>query len=193
MAESETYAHLEHLRLAGHADSHWEDDKLFYDVNCERLRPTRLPPDDRCRWRRAPIATRTPQSAVTVVGSTFAAAHHHHDPLARLGPVGPRPHRRQRRRAAGLGHQPHRRPQRALRVADGVVGHQHGVVDERRRHGEGHGPDGVGPQRVGGEATDGDRRRAAGRAGASYIAGIGAGSTLTMLAPGRRTTPPPRR
>jgi glyoxylase-like metal-dependent hydrolase (beta-lactamase superfamily II) len=33
MAESETYAHLEHLRLSGHADSHWEDDKLFYDVN----------------------------------------------------------------------------------------------------------------------------------------------------------------
>ena len=33
MAESETYAHLEHLRLAGHADSHWEDGKLFYDVN----------------------------------------------------------------------------------------------------------------------------------------------------------------
>ena len=28
MAESETYAHLEHLRLAGHADSHWEDGKL---------------------------------------------------------------------------------------------------------------------------------------------------------------------
>jgi glyoxylase-like metal-dependent hydrolase (beta-lactamase superfamily II) len=33
MAESETYAHLEHLRLSGHADSHWEDDKLYYDVN----------------------------------------------------------------------------------------------------------------------------------------------------------------
>jgi glyoxylase-like metal-dependent hydrolase (beta-lactamase superfamily II) len=33
MAESETYAHLEHLRLAGHANSHWEDGKLFYDVN----------------------------------------------------------------------------------------------------------------------------------------------------------------
>jgi hypothetical protein len=33
MAESETYAHLEHLRLSGHADSHWADDKLFYDVN----------------------------------------------------------------------------------------------------------------------------------------------------------------
>ena len=33
MAESETYAHLEHLRLSGHADSHWDDDKLYYDVN----------------------------------------------------------------------------------------------------------------------------------------------------------------
>jgi len=33
MAESETYAHLEHLRLGGHAEAHWEDDKLFYDVS----------------------------------------------------------------------------------------------------------------------------------------------------------------
>ena len=33
MAESETYAHLEHLRLAGHAESHWDDGKLYYDVN----------------------------------------------------------------------------------------------------------------------------------------------------------------
>ncbi len=33
MAESETYAHLEHLRLAGHADSHWEDGILLFEVN----------------------------------------------------------------------------------------------------------------------------------------------------------------
>jgi glyoxylase-like metal-dependent hydrolase (beta-lactamase superfamily II) len=32
MAESETYAHLEHLRLAGQAGAHWEDDLLCYEV-----------------------------------------------------------------------------------------------------------------------------------------------------------------
>jgi glyoxylase-like metal-dependent hydrolase (beta-lactamase superfamily II) len=32
MAESETYAHLEHLRLAGNAESHREGDKLIYTV-----------------------------------------------------------------------------------------------------------------------------------------------------------------
>jgi hypothetical protein len=32
MAESETYAHLEHLRLAGHAESHREGEKLIYTV-----------------------------------------------------------------------------------------------------------------------------------------------------------------
>jgi glyoxylase-like metal-dependent hydrolase (beta-lactamase superfamily II) len=32
MAESETYAHLEHLRLAGQAGAHWEDDLLLYQV-----------------------------------------------------------------------------------------------------------------------------------------------------------------
>jgi len=32
MAESETYAHLEHLRLAGQAGAHWEDDLLLYEV-----------------------------------------------------------------------------------------------------------------------------------------------------------------
>jgi glyoxylase-like metal-dependent hydrolase (beta-lactamase superfamily II) len=32
MAESETYAHLEHLRLAGQADAHWEDGLLLYEV-----------------------------------------------------------------------------------------------------------------------------------------------------------------
>jgi hypothetical protein len=30
MAESETYAHLEHLRLAGNAESHREGEKLIY-------------------------------------------------------------------------------------------------------------------------------------------------------------------
>ena len=30
MAESETYAHLEHLRLAGNAESHREGEKLVY-------------------------------------------------------------------------------------------------------------------------------------------------------------------
>jgi glyoxylase-like metal-dependent hydrolase (beta-lactamase superfamily II) len=33
MADSETYAHLEHLRLAGEAESRWEDDRLLYVVN----------------------------------------------------------------------------------------------------------------------------------------------------------------
>jgi glyoxylase-like metal-dependent hydrolase (beta-lactamase superfamily II) len=32
MAESETYAHLEHLRLAGQAGAHWEDELLVYEV-----------------------------------------------------------------------------------------------------------------------------------------------------------------
>jgi glyoxylase-like metal-dependent hydrolase (beta-lactamase superfamily II) len=32
MAESETYAHLEHLRLAGQAGAHWQDDLLLYEV-----------------------------------------------------------------------------------------------------------------------------------------------------------------
>jgi glyoxylase-like metal-dependent hydrolase (beta-lactamase superfamily II) len=32
MAEAETYAHLEHLRLAGRAESHWEDGLLVYEV-----------------------------------------------------------------------------------------------------------------------------------------------------------------
>jgi glyoxylase-like metal-dependent hydrolase (beta-lactamase superfamily II) len=32
MAESETYAHLEHLRLAGNAESHREGEKLIYDA-----------------------------------------------------------------------------------------------------------------------------------------------------------------
>jgi glyoxylase-like metal-dependent hydrolase (beta-lactamase superfamily II) len=32
MAESETYAHLEHLRLAGQADARWDDDLLLYEV-----------------------------------------------------------------------------------------------------------------------------------------------------------------
>ena len=32
MAESETYAHLEHLRLAGQAAAHWEGDLLLYQV-----------------------------------------------------------------------------------------------------------------------------------------------------------------
>jgi glyoxylase-like metal-dependent hydrolase (beta-lactamase superfamily II) len=32
MAESETYAHLEHLRLAGQAGAHWADDLLLYEV-----------------------------------------------------------------------------------------------------------------------------------------------------------------
>jgi glyoxylase-like metal-dependent hydrolase (beta-lactamase superfamily II) len=32
MAEAETYAHLEHLRLAGQATSHWEDGLLVYDL-----------------------------------------------------------------------------------------------------------------------------------------------------------------
>ena len=32
MAESETYAHLEHLRLAERAEAHWEQGKLVYDV-----------------------------------------------------------------------------------------------------------------------------------------------------------------
>jgi glyoxylase-like metal-dependent hydrolase (beta-lactamase superfamily II) len=32
MAESETYAHLEHLRLAGQAGARWEDDLLCYEV-----------------------------------------------------------------------------------------------------------------------------------------------------------------
>jgi glyoxylase-like metal-dependent hydrolase (beta-lactamase superfamily II) len=32
MAESETYAHLEHLRLAGQAESHKEGEKLIYDA-----------------------------------------------------------------------------------------------------------------------------------------------------------------
>jgi glyoxylase-like metal-dependent hydrolase (beta-lactamase superfamily II) len=32
MAESETFAHLEHLRLSGRAESHWEDGRLMYEV-----------------------------------------------------------------------------------------------------------------------------------------------------------------
>jgi glyoxylase-like metal-dependent hydrolase (beta-lactamase superfamily II) len=32
MAESETYAHLEHLRLGGQAESHWEQGLLYYEV-----------------------------------------------------------------------------------------------------------------------------------------------------------------
>ena len=32
MAESETYAHLEHLRLGGQAGARWEDDLLLYEV-----------------------------------------------------------------------------------------------------------------------------------------------------------------
>jgi glyoxylase-like metal-dependent hydrolase (beta-lactamase superfamily II) len=32
MAESETFAHLEHLRIAGQARTHWENDLLYYDV-----------------------------------------------------------------------------------------------------------------------------------------------------------------
>jgi glyoxylase-like metal-dependent hydrolase (beta-lactamase superfamily II) len=32
MAESETYAHLEHLRLAGDAEAHWEGDVLQYQL-----------------------------------------------------------------------------------------------------------------------------------------------------------------
>jgi glyoxylase-like metal-dependent hydrolase (beta-lactamase superfamily II) len=32
MAESETYAHLEHLRLLGQADSHWQRGQLMYEV-----------------------------------------------------------------------------------------------------------------------------------------------------------------
>ena len=32
MAESETYAHLEHMRLAGEAESHRENGKLIYTV-----------------------------------------------------------------------------------------------------------------------------------------------------------------
>jgi glyoxylase-like metal-dependent hydrolase (beta-lactamase superfamily II) len=32
MAESETYAHLEHLRLLGQAESHWESGLLYYEV-----------------------------------------------------------------------------------------------------------------------------------------------------------------
>jgi glyoxylase-like metal-dependent hydrolase (beta-lactamase superfamily II) len=33
MAESETYAHLEHLRLAGEATSHWHDERLHYTID----------------------------------------------------------------------------------------------------------------------------------------------------------------
>jgi glyoxylase-like metal-dependent hydrolase (beta-lactamase superfamily II) len=33
MAEAETYAHLEHLRLAGRAESRWDDDLLVYTVD----------------------------------------------------------------------------------------------------------------------------------------------------------------
>jgi glyoxylase-like metal-dependent hydrolase (beta-lactamase superfamily II) len=32
MAESETFAHLEHLRLAGQAESHWENGMLWFEV-----------------------------------------------------------------------------------------------------------------------------------------------------------------
>jgi hypothetical protein len=32
MAESETYAHLEHLRLQGNAESEWRDGLLCYEV-----------------------------------------------------------------------------------------------------------------------------------------------------------------
>jgi hypothetical protein len=33
MAESETYAHLEHLRIAGDAVSSWHDGLLCYDID----------------------------------------------------------------------------------------------------------------------------------------------------------------
>ena len=33
MAESETFAHLEHLRLGGHAESHWDEGLLYYEVS----------------------------------------------------------------------------------------------------------------------------------------------------------------
>jgi len=33
MAEAETYAHLEHLRLAGKAESRWGDGLLLYTVD----------------------------------------------------------------------------------------------------------------------------------------------------------------
>jgi len=33
MAEAETYAHLEHLRIAGKAESRWQDGLLFYTVD----------------------------------------------------------------------------------------------------------------------------------------------------------------
>jgi hypothetical protein len=33
MAEAETYAHLEHLRLAGKAESRWDDGLLLYTVD----------------------------------------------------------------------------------------------------------------------------------------------------------------
>jgi glyoxylase-like metal-dependent hydrolase (beta-lactamase superfamily II) len=33
MAESETYAHLEHLRLAGQASAHWHDERLHYTLS----------------------------------------------------------------------------------------------------------------------------------------------------------------
>jgi hypothetical protein len=36
MAESETYAHLEHLRLGGNAVSEWRDGLLCYQVTAER-------------------------------------------------------------------------------------------------------------------------------------------------------------
>ena len=33
MAEAETYARLEHLRIAGKAESRWQDGLLFYTVD----------------------------------------------------------------------------------------------------------------------------------------------------------------
>ena len=158
MAESETYAHLEHLRLAGHADAHWEDGAAALlevltgadDRTVAGRRSTRTPPRRPARPARAGRRRTAPPPA----------------PPRRPGSATAAP-----------------RPQRALGGADGVVGHEHGVVDERRRRGERHGADRAwrrasrrrGPLTA---TSTGDPARRA-----SYIAGIGAGSTLTIVHP----------
>ena len=163
MADSETYAHLEHLRL---------------------VRPSHQP----CRERRAALLdllTAHPAAPTTRFGSVFEP---HTTTTTRslgLGDVGARQDRGQCRRAARLGHEPQRGPQRPLGVADGVV------AARRPRRARTARPPPTAPRRSAWRPTSRrpgpttETSTGSPAASASRMAGISSGSTLTTFAPPR--------
>ena len=89
-------------------------------------------------------------------GIGVGAADQRGDAFAGCGTIGPRAQRSEASGAGRFGDDPQFVPQRALRVADGVVGNQHRVTDQGAGDFEVGRADATGAQRIGGDAGDRD-------------------------------------